>query len=952
MEPEEFLSAVLPSSGLYCVCEFTTKNRNHFFSKTTKEMVQNSDNLVQQNIDSYFALASFKSKRRTQEQVVAQKSLFVDLDVDSGKPDKAYATKKEAEKAFKNFMKTTELEKFGQPIIVSSGGGYHIYWPFESEVFDVATRWVAFTENFKRLCKQENLKIDMAVTSDSARILRVPGTNNFKLGVDKPRPVKILKASNDRFNFEELEQWVSSKVVTKWQAPQQKVNGTSSERVKELIETTETVFKTIIDKSMKDNGCGQLRYFIENAHEQNMEPLWRAMLSLAQPCVDADEQTMWLTKLHPYEPERMHEKLAQIKGPYSCVKIDSANPGVCDKCKHVSKITNPLILGRRAKTSTKQIEVVVEKNPNAPVKRPVPPRPFSYGAKGGVYMDKELVDSDGTKTTQQIMILSYDLFVVDILQHESEHIVHMVAARPEGSVAVTLPQRAVVSKDETVKVLAQQNIIASYGQGNDKNLFAYVRACVEEASVQRGAVKVPSSYGWQDNNSFVFNEQIYTASRPDPRHVPMRGLHNLNSACSPAGSLDKWVSIVNMIKAKELYGVLCMSLIGFGSPLMRFTGFDGITWHLGSSASGTGKTLALELASSVWGHPTRYRVGKNTSDVAMQQRLGLLNSLPLISDEITSKNRKDFEWFPAFVFDMAEGQGKQRMEAGANKERENTTFWESMALLSSNTHVTDYLSGARKHSSQGEILRVLEWKPTEKISWAEGETDQISALKSNYGVAGHKFAAWLVNNIDTAKSIVAKVKDKLKVEFEFSDDERYWLAGCSALVAGGILAGSKHAGIIDYPIQGIVEILKSIITESRKAVKDNVRTADDVLNTYIREYYGKFVIVRKSENNLVSSFGSEGVIDQTITRSEIFGRVEHGMSPGYIDFYLEEQLLKKYCSSMSFGYSDFKNQIEKKYRVSYKKKDMLAKTKGPTMRVNAMQISRKEDEDSIPVEET
>jgi len=345
-------------------------------------------------------------------------------------------------------------------------------------------------------------------------------------------------------------------------------------------------------------------------------------------------------------------------------------------------------------------------------------------------------------------------------------------------------------------------------------------------------------------------------------------------------------------------------------------------------------------------------VGKNTSDVAMQQRLGLLNSLPLISDEITSKNRKDFEWFPAFVFDMAEGQGKQRMEAGANKERENTTFWESMALLSSNTHVTDYLSGARKHSSQGEILRVLEWKPTEKISWAEGETDQISALKSNYGVAGHKFAAWLVNNIDTAKSIVAKVKDKLKVEFEFSDDERYWLAGCSALVAGGILAGSKHAGIIDYPIQGIVEILKSIITESRKAVKDNVRTADDVLNTYIREYYGKFVIVRKSENNLVSSFGSEGVIDQTITRSEIFGRVEHGMSPGYIDFYLEEQLLKKYCSSMSFGYSDFKNQIEKKYRVSYKKKDMLAKTKGPTMRVNAMQISRKEDEDSIPVEET
>jgi uncharacterized protein (DUF927 family) len=141
---------------------------------------------------------------------------------------------------------------------------------------------------------------------------------------------------------------------------------------------------------------------------------------------------------------------------------------------------------------------------------------------------------------------------------------------------------------------------------------------------------------------------------------------------------------------------------------MRFTGYDGITWHLGSTESGTGKSLTLELAASVWGHPTKYRVGKSTSDVAMQQRLGLLHTMPLISDEITNKNRKDFEWLPGFIFDMSEGQGKERMESGANKERENNTYWKAMALLSSNTHVMDYLTGARKHSSEGEIRRVLE----------------------------------------------------------------------------------------------------------------------------------------------------------------------------------------------------------------------------------------------------
>jgi hypothetical protein len=44
--------------------------------------------------------------------------------------------------------------------------------------------------------------------------------------------------------------------------------------------------------------------------------------------------------------------------------------------------------------------------------------------------------------------------------------------------------------------------------------------------------------------------------------------------------------------------------------------------------------------------------------------------------------------------------------------------------------------------------------------------------------------------------------------------------------------------------------------------------------------------------------------------------------------------------------------MEDKYSVSYVKKDLMAKTKGPQMRVNAIKISRKVDEenDSVSVE--
>jgi hypothetical protein len=72
--------------------------------------------------------------------------------------------------------------------------------------------------------------------------------------------------------------------------------------------------------------------------------------------------------------------------------------------------------------------------------------------------------------------------------------------------------------------------------------------------------------------------------------------------------------------------------------------------------------------------------------------------------------------------------------------------------------------------------------------------------------------------------------------------------------------------------------------------------------------------------------------------------VEHGLiTPGYREFFIEEQLMKKHCVSMSFGYDEFKVQMETLFRVSYTKKDMLARTNGPSMRVNTMHISFKND---------
>jgi hypothetical protein len=87
----------------------------------------------------------------------------------------------------------------------------------------------------------------------------------------------------------------------------------------------------------------------------------------------------------------------------------------------------------------------------------------------------------------------------------------------------------------------------------------------------------------------------------------------------------------------------------------------------------------------------------------MQQRIGNLNSLPFTSDEITHKSRHDLEWFPGMVFDLSEGQGKEKSEVHHNRERINLVSWHTLALFTSNTHMQDYMSGVRAHTSQGEF---------------------------------------------------------------------------------------------------------------------------------------------------------------------------------------------------------------------------------------------------------
>jgi hypothetical protein len=87
-------------------------------------------------------------------------------------------------------------------------------------------------------------------------------------------------------------------------------------------------------------------------------------------------------------------------------------------------------------------------------------------------------------------------------------------------------------------------------------------------------------------------------------------------------------------------------------------------------------------------------------------------------------------------------------------------------------------------------------------------------------------------------------------------------------------------------------------------------------------------------------FGDGTTVGKTTTRQEVMGRVEHGVNPGYIDYYIEERLLRAFCSNMSFSYATFKQEIAQSFIVhQVPKKDMMARTDGPPMRVATLRLS-------------
>ena len=822
----DFLSSVLPTQGMYCTVGIRNGLIKQNFHATVDDVEAIGTGLVGSGIDAYFALATFHDgSRRKADNAAFLRSFFLDLDCGTGKP---YADQAAAAQALKAFVLTTKLP---MPTIVSSGGGLHVYWPLTEDV--PADVWVGHAKSFKRLCTQHNLHADPMVTADSARILRIPGTSNFKGNTS--RAVQIMR-TGVAVSLDTFAALLPAAPVDLSAAKAFGLDSVTSDVAGG--EYPKTKFSKVIMMSVAGNGCAQIKHAVENAATLE-EPLWRGGLSIAARCEDAATAIHEFSNMHPeYSPEATEAKAAETKGPYTC---DWYRDNYGERCKGCTfKGTSPISFGKYVEEAevvdgAYLIEKPADEDSVAFTMR-IPEYPFPYfrGAAGGVFLKKR--DADGND--DEIEIYPQDLYVTERFYDrdkfgggEGEMVGINLHLPHDGVRRFFSPVSSLFATDKLRDLLIRNGVVA-YGKKLDA-IMAYFASSIRKLQSQVAANKTRNQMGWipsetegePTGDGFVIGEIEYTSKGPKLA-PPASATRQMSAYFKPTGTLKEWTEMVDFYNRPGLEPHALAVFSGFASPLLALIGgthVKGALIHLKHNGSGSGKSTAQMVANSIFGRPDKLLNKPDDTPAAKIHKMGMLNSILNCMDEIT--NEKPFE-LSALAYACTGGSGKDRMESQTNSLRMNYVMWCLITLSSGNASIVDKLLQL-KATSNGELNRILELSVPRYTGASKEEIDAIfSKMEHHYGMAGPVFIDYVVKNKAKVIALLKQIQAQIDKDLNLTTVDRFYSCVGACLIAGAII--SQKLGLHNIEVPRIYKYLLEAIESNRATIRTTAGDADQV----------------------------------------------------------------------------------------------------------------------------
>lgn len=896
---KEFFEKIFPSQGNVCIAGISQdKIIIPRFADSVDKALALAQNFINKQTNVYFTPGTYEGLRRKQVDCVWVKSFFLDLDVEHG--DKRYPSKEEALADIQRFRHEIN---WPEPVLVDSGGGIHAYWIFDEEI--PADEWDAYASKFKQLCLDHKVIIDERVPADSARLMRVPGTSNYRY--DPPRPSLML---SEVFTYDVNILLPALKDVNGAHFDLSKVEKGLDPDTKAIFEKRrgnfEYDFQKIVLASVEGNGCEQIKWIVENA-ATCPEPLWYAGLSVAARCRDGAEAIHLMSEEHPdYTPEETERKAAQslreANWAHGCEAFRSENAAGCANCSYAGRITGPIELGKVIK-----INVAVEQTENAPepVRAASDPEkvlvfpdfllPYQRGANGGIYyVPPPRRDKKGKMIQDDPELLTpNDVYPIKRIYspHDGECLVMKLFLPLDKSREFLLPLKDVASLEKLKTALASNGVV--FELGHAAKLSSYLMRWTSYLIETQKAEIMRMQQGWtEDMGSFVVGTteitphgEAYCPPSPMAKNI-VRSIH-------PNGSYEEWKKCIQMLNdpGYELHAFTM--LCGFASPLMHLTNVNGVTLSLYSNEPGTGKTGALNSALSIWGKPDTLAVYDATPNALISRMISCKN-IPFGLDEQGNLEPKTVS---NLIYNISSGMPKLRMMSSSNQERDLAFITNLIAILTSNYSLRGLLYENRANAT-AENIRLLEpiiHRPMVKgyELTSERGLKMFEPLKTHYGHAGPDYIRGLYKiGLDNVRRMVNV--EYLKVADQYTNSAEYrFLSNLVATArAGGDIC--QRLGILELDLDRIF----NFVGREFQDVIDGKQREDD--SSHI-DVVGDF-INKNIQNCLVLNDGKV----TTEPRQALYVRAE--VDTGMI--YVSSSAMKDYLKQIRMDIRNFESKLK------------------------------------------
>ena len=808
----------------------------------------------QKNTDVYFSMGAQKehlgfgkatqrlpTALRKSHNTIAAKCFYIDVDVDTDPKKDAYRTREAMEDGVGHFIFDSGLP---QPnLIVNSGrGGWHLYWILDQSIHpnDFAPIARALSNAIIAL----GLKADAQCTTDICRLLRVPGTYNYK--TKPPLPVTIDSRLEQNYTLEDmsvpLAQWITGDFTVQGSDELGGLENAAPEDVDNLGGGIDSPTYAPADIEMVAKECPFLRDALDTGGKDHSQTLWFYALGLACHTTDPAGVAVRVSKGYPaYNESETAAKLAECQrsrrdntnlGPPRCEAIHRAGGKGCGACPHLLVNSTPLSFGVQGASNGGGNPSAGNGGGNTGRRDKDLPVGYYRGPGGFIHLAATAESKDTIALRHKI--------VPNSSYFEATHPWSIVFSTEQHGVEKTIrfPVADAMDKLSLARHMASHGVLINHQEGYKfmQSFIQYLR------SLDQLVVDIPA-LGWHTRNGatgFAFDQHFVSAVED----TKCQRLPADQGKYGSFGEGEAWKALSEVVLTPKRPDLAVLVASGFASPLLHFTGHNGVILGAWSAGSGRAKTTALSLSQAIWGCPSGMSGLDDTLNYVMA-KASALKCLPICYDEI--KTPEQARNLANLIHNLTRGTEKGRLNSRG--EMKPTRTWETQITFCANTSMYATVTELQKGTLAG-LYRMFEYEclPNQPTTHSTGDIARMTkGLYSNYGIVGRQYAEHLGKHHDAVQKFVASEHDKYHNHFNANQEERFWTAILGTLMAGAQLA--NYIGVANFPIDEMEGFLVEEFTRMRhdqsKSSADfaNPDTVVGELSNVLNHYRAKNTIV-------------------------------------------------------------------------------------------------------------